>query len=247
MGNEENAGFKLVNLLPEKVVEKAYDDAGSKAAQQIGKLSEDTLKAFRLFTAPIQLLGAFQDRLERWMERIRAAVPPERQTESPPEIAGPVIERLKYVGDGNPLQELYLNLLTRSIDKERQSEAHPAFVRIIEQLAPDEAVILGVMEAYSEYAFQIRSGGIAVIRPTRGLKNAVGIVELHLVIRDQILAFPERVSMYFSHLDGLGLATYGFFLEEGISFPFLKKLQLTDFGKLFVAACVPPKPALAAE
>ena len=44
--------------------------------------------------------------------------------------------------DDNPLTELYLNLLARAIDKERCDEAHPAFVTIIEQMSPDEAMVM---------------------------------------------------------------------------------------------------------
>ena len=52
---------------------------------------------------------------------------------------------LRFMEDENPLTELYLNLLARAIDKERCNEAHPAFIKIIEQMSPDEAMVLYVL------------------------------------------------------------------------------------------------------
>lgn len=50
---------KVVNS---QVANRAYDDALSPAMRQVGGLSEDLLKTFRLFTAPLQLAAAYHDR-----------------------------------------------------------------------------------------------------------------------------------------------------------------------------------------
>lgn len=71
--------------------------------------------------------------------KVRESVPEENQIPAPASLTVPLIERIKYLEDENYLTDLYLNLLTRAIDKDRVNEAHPAFFHIIEQLSPDEA------------------------------------------------------------------------------------------------------------
>ena len=137
MGIEE-----IGNMLGAKTVEKAYDDGLSSPVKETGKALTDVVKSFRLFTLPFQLAASLQDRLDRYFQKIRNEVPEERQMNSPSMISGPIIERLKYLEENNHLTELFLNLLARSIDTERVNEAHPAFIHLIDQLSPDEAIIL---------------------------------------------------------------------------------------------------------
>ena len=118
-----------------------YGDMVSRPAKQVGELAVDALKTFRLLLAPFQLGAHYQDRFRKWLDNVRDSVPTENQVDAPASIAGPVIKALMFLEEGDPLVELYLNLLRRAIDKERQDEAHPAFARIIEQLSPDEAAI----------------------------------------------------------------------------------------------------------
>jgi len=132
----------LGKLAESKVVNAACDDLISKAAKEGGNALVDVVKTFRLFTAPIQLLAAAQDRLARFCEKVREDVPVERQIEAAPSVAIPILLALRYMEDDNPVTELFLNLLRRAIDRERVHEAHPAFPRIIEQLSRDEAMIM---------------------------------------------------------------------------------------------------------
>jgi hypothetical protein len=50
---------KLANILGADSVKKVYEDGLSESVQEIGKISTDFIKAVRLFTAPIQYLGAY--------------------------------------------------------------------------------------------------------------------------------------------------------------------------------------------
>ena len=75
-------------------------------------------------------------------EKVTADVPEDRQQAAPSHIAGPALQNLVFLDEDSPLAELYLELLKRAIDKERSNEAHPAFIKIIEQLSPEEAVLL---------------------------------------------------------------------------------------------------------
>jgi len=127
-------------VIDSKTVQRFYKEAVSPVAKQVGGLATDLVKTFRLFTAPLQLAAAAQDRFSVWLEDVRKRVPTERQVEAPPEVAGPVLMNLRFIGDDNILKELYLNLLARAIDTERKEEAHPGFIKLIEQMSPSEAM-----------------------------------------------------------------------------------------------------------
>ena len=89
MGSTPN---QLEKALNSKVVEKAYDDAISPAAKELGKIGADTMKALRLIGAPLQVLAAFQDRFESFVERkLRHRVPDNRRIEPPMEVVGPAM------------------------------------------------------------------------------------------------------------------------------------------------------------
>ncbi|WP_254506629.1 Abi-alpha family protein [Anatilimnocola floriformis] len=129
-------------VLNSEVANKAYDDGLSNAMKSTGEGLTDVVDGLRLFLLPFNLLSIARVRILRFMGIVRNDVPPERQIEAAPEIAGPVLEKLRYQRDDDPLTELYLNLLKRAIDKERRDEAHPAFASIIAQLSADEALFL---------------------------------------------------------------------------------------------------------
>jgi hypothetical protein len=129
-------------IIKSELVNKAYDDLLADAMKEGGKTLTDLSKMFRLFLTPIQLLAVCQDRLASFCDRVRAKVPEDRQQEAAPSIALPILMDLRFMEDDNCLTELYLNLLARAIDKERSNEAHPAFVKIIEQISPDEALMM---------------------------------------------------------------------------------------------------------
>ena len=132
-------------VLNSKVVEKVYDDAGSKLARQIGELGEDIAKTVRLILFPLQCTAELQDKLERTLVRVRNNVPSERclkPLKPQLRIVGPIFENLKYMDEDTILYEMFEELLARSIDSERIGEAHPSFIYIISQISHDEAVIL---------------------------------------------------------------------------------------------------------
>ena len=224
----EDSGSPLVSdltglgrLADSKLIQSLYKDLGKAGAKQSGKFVTDIIKAFRLFTAPVQLLALVQDLLEERLERVRSRVPEERQIEAPPQVAGPILENLRYMIDGDILTEMYLNLLARAIDRDRVGEAHPAFVKIIEQLSPDEALIM----------LQIK----------RGNQSAI---EFHGKEAPEWLMYPGNFGMYISHLESLNLITIQGAPAINLNSPdlsdaYLYRSEFTKFGQMFVKACVP--------
>lgn len=226
-------------LLNAKVTEKAYDDAVSPAAREAGCLGEDLVKAFRLFTAPIQLLANWQDRFRMWLDNVRSRVPAGRQVEAPAYIAGPVLLNLRFIEDDNILRRLYMELLTRAIDSEGQHLVHPAFVKILEQMAQEEALLL----------YHLRNQGGRVSASERDPADSHDWCENRLLdVLPRLSCFPgglRGLYQHINHLELLGLIEHS---DTGESYDdgqgtcytdYALYLGLTAFGQRFVDVCVP--------
>jgi len=84
------------------------------------------LRALEALLAPSSETQAKQQaRVRQALDAIAARVPVERRVPSLPSIAVPVIARLKYTEDDNPAKVMYINLLTRSVDREKHADVHP--------------------------------------------------------------------------------------------------------------------------
>lgn len=129
----------LGKALDSEVAKRSYDDAVSPGAKELGQATADILKGLRLFTAPFQMMGSWQDRLTARLDRVRQSVPEERQVECPANIAGPAIEALRFEEDDSICGRMFEELLAKAIDKETQGIIHPAFPKIIASMSPEEA------------------------------------------------------------------------------------------------------------
>jgi Abortive infection alpha len=226
---------ELAKQLPAKAI---YEDVAKPAATQLGQIAQDLVKTIQLALAPLQFLGAFQDRLRSFIDRSVRAVPEERRISPPPQILGPVVEGIRYEPEGTPLDEMFQHLLSSSMDSERVSTAHPAFPALIRQLSSDEARILVLLKDRQYNYVHTRS-----YEPDTGLFHGWNVEIDDLPKAD--LIFPDNVQLYMQHLDKLGLA--GLFQHVNQEPLFTEKTQtgvrvrskyqLTEFGKQFVSAC----------
>lgn len=147
-GNDADSGSLVGDLtglgkvVNSEIAKRSYADALSPAMREVGKLSEDFVKTFRLFTAPIQYLAAYQDRFSSFCERVRKKVPEDRQREAPPEIARPVMEAFASTSDDSPLMEMFEELMAKAIDVEESDKLSPSFPSIIQSLSPLQAKLI---------------------------------------------------------------------------------------------------------
>jgi len=223
-------------------VEKAYDDVASPAAKQVGSALESAAKAARWLIAPIDYLASQNDRYQNYLQRVFEKVPVENMIEGHPQIVGPALDGLKYIPPEDIISELFVNLLARAIDKKRVNEAHPAFTQIINQLSPDEAVVIYHLSKqsyeYVTYAAYDKASNTFSPREIRSNQFPV-----------DNLASPENYSFYMDHLHSLNLAGIW---QQGNQDPIYDKetkqqngveinslAQLTPFGQLFSKACIP--------
>jgi hypothetical protein len=233
--------FNLGDLIPKELLNKVYDDALSGSAKQVGKLSEDTLKTARLLLAPLQVGAALQERFESMVERISRRVPEERRIEPPAEIVGPTLEMIRYVGDDGPLWGMFEEVLTKSVDRGGHEKIHPSFPRLIAQLSRDEAWML----------YRLRERDFKIV-DSLDLNRAANKFSNRVVqsseLPTQELYQAAQVELYFAHLLSLGLVEWPIenqipvmtgAVQTGITRH--STMRLTEFGKLFVAACTPPE------
>ncbi len=129
-------------IVNSEIAKRTYNDALSPAMKELGGLSEDTLKTFRLFTAPLQLLAAYQDRFRAFCDRVREKVPEEHHQDAPPEIARPVMEAFASTRDDSPLMDMFEELMAKAIDKREADKLSPEFPRLIQSLSPLQALMV---------------------------------------------------------------------------------------------------------
>jgi hypothetical protein len=211
-----------------------------------------TATAINVLALPFAFAEAYGKRLLATIEAAEAQVPPERRIPPAPSVAGPILENVKYLEEGNPLLQMFVNLLARSMDRDRENEAHPAFPALISQLSADEALLLyqlaacGVLyriELYDYYGASDRPGTDPEIKNRRTTDESTWCVPG--------LSHPQHEGMYLSRLLGaLNLITFqpatsmsGLDTDtDGRQFHTYEiraEIRLSDFGKLFATACVP--------
>lgn len=190
--------LKIPGLLLE-----VYGDLAKPGVTQAGKALETVIGLGNTILWPIALANErSRMALERNLEKYRLEmqlVPDEKVVSIAPEIGVPIAEKLSYVTDEH-LSTLYVKLLAAASNRARLSTAHPSFVNIINNLSPDEAVLLKHF---------ISTDSIPIV-------NAWAVDEvknIHSVISGPItsfsvssqLIFPDNCEAYLSNLAGLGL------------------------------------------
>ena len=243
----------LMKAVPTEVVKAAYDDAISPALKETGKVGEDLVKTLRLVLFPLQFAAVIQDRLAKHLRRAIDRVPEERRAAPVESMALPIAEQLKYHDDESAVGEMFVSLLARSMDSERVGEAHPAFVQIVGQLAPDEAVLIQQIAAAQPSAYlrpPQKSRAVLLDDERDALIAASGLSEKQkqslaaAAVCPEQLAQPELVYTYIEHLVSLGIVSYTnepwtgeFQGAKGAGFDFWF-IELNGFGTLFHRACL---------
>jgi hypothetical protein len=148
----------------------------------------------------VQYLAAVQDRYRRFLDKSVRRVSEQHRISPAPQILGPVLEGIRYEPEDTPIDEMFSQLLSRSMDSERVHEAHPAYPILIKQLSADEARILAALKDQQFDLVYTRD-----FDRVANLFYGMHKVESDSLPRDGLI-FPNNIPMYFNHLDKLGLA-----------------------------------------
>jgi hypothetical protein len=146
-------------------------------------------------------------------------------------------------------------LLRRSADVEIDDRAHPAYARILEEIAPDEARILRLLALEgAQPAVDVRSSQLI------GLGSQLIAEGLNMIGQQAGCRYPDRVAPYLNNLNRLGLIWFSKeAIEDPISYQVLeaqpsvldavksasraktvqRSVRLTPFGSDFVDVCLP--------
>lgn len=130
MSIEDKVADEVTKLAPE-----IYKDLAKPAAKEVGSVVGRSAKAL---LSPVRAFLWSWERIEelvvdgvnKRLEKI-----PEEQRKTPdPEIAVPLIQSLSFTAQNETLREMYLNLLTNSMNVAMDKSVHPSFVELIKQM-----------------------------------------------------------------------------------------------------------------
>ncbi len=135
-----------------KLAPEIYKDLVKPAAQEVGAVAGKSAKAL---LAPVRGFLWGWDQIEKLVidgvnKRINNI--PEEQRKTPdPEIAVPLIQALSYTAQNETLREMYLNLLSNSIDSSMNKDVHPSFVELIKQMNSLDAKVFDKLASVEGY------------------------------------------------------------------------------------------------
>lgn len=147
MGIEDKLTDEVTKLAPE-----VYKDLVKPAALEVGVVAGRSAKAL---LAPVRAFLWSWERIEKIVTdgvNIRFEKIPETQRKTPdPEIAVPLIQALTYTAQNDTLRELYLNLLSNSMDAAMDKKVHPSFVDLIKQMNALDAKVFDKLASVDGY------------------------------------------------------------------------------------------------
>ena len=195
------------------------------------------------------ITSAVEERLER------RGVPVENVVTPNPDVAVPAFEALRY----SKLRENFANLLATAMNSSSADTAHPSFVEILKQLSTDEAKILRVLSDGKHrpvvtVAFSLdgQQGEYVISRNQSMLDHEADVDHPELVpgyldnlCRLGLAEIPEMRSLANAELyvplesDPSMIELMDRIAADGKTGRFIRRfIALTDFGTVFIEACV---------
>ncbi len=161
-----------------------------------GELAEDLRVAASTITRA--LVG---EQMEGRVRHAAAANPVIRVVAEAVETVTPTQPTVQPVEEKNPLHEAGRELLRRSRDVWSEDKGHPAYARIIEELAPDEArILLLLLRNGPQATVDVRTGGmVGTVSSTLVQSN------LNMIGPLSGCRYVDRVPSYLHNLERLGL------------------------------------------
>lgn len=251
-----------------EIIKSVYQDVAQLGIRKVGMALETIFDFSNTILLPLKIANErskiiFINNMERYKTKIEHLDDSDIVT-VPPELGIPLIDKLTYTQDYH-ISEMYLNLLASASSKLTATTTHPSFIRIIENLSPDEAkIILFLTDRFFEkndikmkyiyyrVEFTNRRGGSNLTKPLTGIEKFVN------------LQFKHNIQLYLENFIGLGLLvdketwtlaeSYDDLIElyddikekldeikieeEHKSIEIKKSYyEVTEYGKLFISSC----------
>jgi hypothetical protein len=129
----------------EKIFTKLYPDLAQPSVKKIGKALENIFGILPTLTYQLELWNGktsmlLADNLRRYQAKLDQ-IPEKRVCEASPEISGPILHQMTYTRD-DILAEMLTDLLLKATDNQEIDKVHPRFAKLVNEISPEEAVIL---------------------------------------------------------------------------------------------------------
>jgi hypothetical protein len=236
------------------IVGDVYKDVAQPSARRVG-LSLETLTKVAL--SPVDMINWGFERAKDWLQAkmdIRLSqTPPECVVRPSDNITHAALAHISLSNDTPELRELYAELLLKAMDSRTSGSVHPAYFHVVEQLAPEEALVLvGLHELHREALFKEE---VTPYSSSFGDTRVSSVEEQFTLFCAAALSrTPTQSDIWLINLCRLGVLTLqsvseAIFREaehdkDGYRPPNVDNhehriLTFTAFGKSFISACAP--------
>lgn len=245
---------QALKLIPPEVIVDAYNDGVQGPLKQAGKFGEQLFKTLRYITYPIQYAAHKQDLIDRRMAEALSDVPEDRRIKPSDSLILEVADKLRFQINDNLVSDMYVDLLSASMDSNKVNLAHPAFIHLISQISRDEALLLLKISEIEYPAFIRRMSDWEVVTKeereqqyssTDCIAEDRSFKLQESFLKPEELHYPDNFYMYIDHLNSLELIEYR---NNDIKIPDDNRqttrpsygfwfIRLSKFGKLFFECC----------
>lgn len=198
----KDSQLNLVNVDSE-LAKKIYDDVFSPSLKKAWNALSDIIGLVTSITVPIAMMNNYTNfilrkNLKKYEKKLEDIDIADRVSVNP-EIWVPILEKLTYYNN-DTLSNLFLELLTKASNRKAISSVHPKYIKIIENLSEDEAIIL-------KFIFDKKSSSLPAINVhlSEKWKKGYSVImrnfsEIHLI---ESINFRDRVDLYLNNLHSL--------------------------------------------
>ncbi|GAA0234723.1 DUF4393 domain-containing protein [Metaclostridioides mangenotii] len=132
---------KILAVAPE-----LYDDVVQPTAKETGKTISIIPKAINAALVPLRQWISYKEynlaKTEKLLAYKLENLSPEKIVSPEPYVAVPALQAISYSMNNDELRNLYANLIAKSMNLDTKDTVHPAFVEIVKQLSPLDAILL---------------------------------------------------------------------------------------------------------
>jgi hypothetical protein len=231
--------------LPNETVDKAYDDIAHPAASEAGKFIGRIPRAINAALSGIDKWIMQKEynlsETERLLAQKMKNTEPQNIVPPEPYVAIPALQSISYCFNNEELRNLYANLLANAMTAANKNNVHPAFVEIIKQFSPNDALVL--KEIFNRtHTAPLPCAKLSIVLKIKGLHIAGQLPKRKIysdIITDlcQHQLTHKQLSVSLENLNRLGLITFSDIILEDTLYDFVKTSYMysvvsSDFDSL---------------
>lgn len=188
------------------LIKLLYQDSLQPSIQSIGKAIGNAIQfvvgsAEHLEYYNKQRRLVLEENLRRFQMRLEKEKA-DNITVAPQEVSVPILEKLAYVTN-EELRNRYVELLAKASTIDKQKFAHPAFLRILDGISPDECYLIEDLGMCSEMN-NIPTISLA-FNTSVGIADALKYQNLLPIEPNVNMRFMDNIDLYLDNLSSLGL------------------------------------------